>query len=107
MATMLIFHPHQRETRIVDLDARPWLADVEFALGGPVDKVPGFFSIQYDGAVHRCAAFALRNRASRSLNVAATIAWDGALRREMGVGLIRRDGTRAGHLAGPVAVVVR
>jgi hypothetical protein len=56
--------------------------------------------------VHRCVSFALRNRANRSLNVAATIAWDAALRRDMGVGLIRRDGTRADHLAGPVAVVV-
>jgi hypothetical protein len=28
------------------------------------------------------------------------------LRRDMGVGLIRHDGTRADQLAGPVAVVV-
>jgi len=103
---MLIFRPHQREPRIVDLDAAPWMADVEFVLRGPVEKVPGFFSIQHDGAVHRCVAFALRNRASRSLNVAATIAWDAALRRDMGVGLMRHDGTHADHLAGPVAVIV-
>jgi hypothetical protein len=48
----------------------------------------------------------LRERADRSLNVAATIAWDAALRRHMGVGLIRHEGTRADQLAGPVAVVI-
>jgi len=106
MATMLIFRPHQREPRVVDLDAAPWMADVEFVLRGPVERVPGFFSIQHTGAVHRCVAFALRDRADRPLNVAATIARGAALRREMGVGLIRHDGTRADHLVGPVAVVV-
>jgi hypothetical protein len=69
--TILIFQPHRREPQLV-----------EFA-----------------GAVHRCVAFAPRNRVGRPLNVAATIAWDGALRREMGFGLIRRDGTRADQLA--------
>jgi hypothetical protein len=34
---MLIFHPHQPEPRIVDLDARPWMADVDFVLGGPAE----------------------------------------------------------------------
>jgi hypothetical protein len=106
MSTMLVFRPHQREPRVVDLDAAPWMADVEFVLRGPVERVPGFFSVQHAGAVHRCEAFALRERADQSLNVAATIAWDAALRRDMGVGLIRRDGTRADQLAGPVAVVV-
>jgi hypothetical protein len=106
MSTMLIFRPHQREPKVIDLDARPWMADVEFVLGGPAEKVPGFFSIHHAGAVHRCVAFCLRDRADRSLNVAATIAWDAALRRYMGVGLIRHEGTRADQLAGPVAVII-
>jgi len=106
MTTMLIFRPHEREPRIIDIEARPWMADVEFALRGPVERVPGFFSIQHAGAVHRCVAFALRDRADRSTNVAATIARDAALRRDMGVGLIRHDSTRADQLAGPVAVVL-
>jgi len=106
MATLLIFRPHQREPRIVDLDAAPWMADVEFVLRGPAERVPGFFSIQHVGAVHRCVAFALRDCVDRPINVAATIAWDAALRRDMGVGLIRHDGTRADQLAGPVAVIL-
>jgi hypothetical protein len=62
---------------------------------------------EHDGALHRCVAFgSLGSRhAGRSLNVAATIQWDSALRRHMGIGLIRRDGTRADHLAGPVVVL--
>ena len=75
MATLLIFRPHQREPKIVDLDARPWMADVDFVLGGAAEKVPGFFSIHHAGAVHRCVAYALCDRANQSLNVAATIAW--------------------------------
>ena len=105
MATMLIFRPQQREPRIVDLDAAPWMADVECVLHGPAERVPGFFSIEHAGLVHRCVAFASRDRAREPLNVAATIAWDAALRRYMGVGLIRHD-TRADQLAGPVAVVL-
>jgi hypothetical protein len=101
----LIFRPHQRKPRVVDLDASPWMADVDFVLGGPTEKVPGFFSIEHAGTVHRCVAFALRDRSDRSINVAATIAWDAALRRYMGVGLMRHD-TRADQLAGPVAVIV-
>lgn len=73
---MLIFRPHQREPRIVDLDAAPWIADVEFVLRGPAERVPGFLSIQHAGAVHRCVAFVLRDRANHPLNVAATIAWE-------------------------------
>jgi hypothetical protein len=106
MATMLIFRPHEREPKIIDLEARPWMADAEFAPRGPVERVPGFFSIHHAGAVHRCVAFALRDRAGRSVNVAATIAWDAALRRDMGVGLIRRDGTRADQLTGPLALIL-
>jgi len=75
MATMLIFRPHQREPRVVDLEAAPWMRDVDFVLGGPAEKVPGFFYIEHAGSVHRCVALALRDRADRSLNVAATIAW--------------------------------
>lgn len=38
MSTMLIFRPHEREPKIVDLVARPWMADVDFVLGGPSEE---------------------------------------------------------------------
>jgi len=28
---MLIFRPHERQPKIIDLEARPWMADAEFA----------------------------------------------------------------------------
>jgi hypothetical protein len=83
------------------------MREVEVVVGGPFEQIPQFLSIEHDGALHRCVAFAPRNRAGRPVNVAATIAWDGALRREMGFGLIRRDGTRADQLAGSVVVILR
>jgi len=61
------------------LTAAPWMADAEFALRGPVERVPGLFSVQHAGSVHRCDTYALRDRATRPLNVAATIehrSWD-------------------------------
>jgi hypothetical protein len=73
---------------------------------GKVVFIEGQLDAQQNATFGALFASALRDRASRSLNVAATIAWDAALRRDIGVGLIRRDGTRADQLAGPVAVVI-
>lgn len=103
--TVLTFQPYRREPELVEFANAPSIREIEVLVGGPFEQIPEFFSIEHGGAVHRCVAFALRNRAGRPLNVAATIAWDGALRREMGFGLIRRDGTRADHLVGSVVVV--
>jgi len=105
--TILIFQPHRREPQLVEFAGAPSIREVEVVVGGPFEQIPEFLSIEHGGALHRCVAFAPRNRAGRPLNVAATIAWDGALRREMGFGLIRRDGARADQLAGSVVVVVR
>jgi hypothetical protein len=102
--TVLIFRPRQREPRVLEFDAKPSIGEVERVGDGALEQVPGFFSIDHGGAVHRCAAFALRNREDQPLNVSATIAWDSALRRDMGIGLMRRNGTRADQLAGPVVV---
>lgn len=102
---MLIFGPHRREPDVVEFTGAPSRRELEVVVGGPFEQIPAFFSIEHGGAIHRCVAFALRNRAGRPLNVAATIAWDGALRREMGFGLLRGDGTRADDLAGSVVVL--
>jgi hypothetical protein len=103
--TVLIFRPRQREPRALEFDAKPSIGELEQVDDDAFERVPGFFSIEHGGAVHRCAAFALRNRGDQPLNVAATIAWDSALRRDMGIGLMRGNGTRADQLAGPVMVL--
>jgi hypothetical protein len=78
---------------------------VEAIVGGSLKQVPGFLSIEYDGAVRHCVALCLHSHEqNEALNVAATIVWDSALRRDMGIGLIRRDGTRADQLTGTVVV---
>jgi hypothetical protein len=104
---MVVFRPHEREPEVIDFAAEPSVAQVEAIIGGPLEQVPGFLSIEHDGAAHRCVAFGSlgSKRTGQPLNVGATIAWDSALRRTMGIGLIRRDGTRADHLAGSVVVL--
>ena len=102
---MLVFRPHQRDPEVTDFDAEPPLAEVEAIVGGPLRQVPGFLSIEYDCALRRCVALCLQTQNPKEpVNGAATILWDQALRRDMGVGLIRRDGTRADHLTGTVVV---
>lgn len=105
--TMLIFRPHEREPGVIEFVAEPSMAQVERIIEGPRERVPGFFSIEHVGTVRRCTAFGTfgKKKSDRPLNVAATIEWDKALRRDMGIGLIRRDGTRADQLAGPVVVL--
>jgi hypothetical protein len=103
--TVLIFRPQQREPRILELYAKPSMGELESVGDDSFERVPGFFSIEHNGAVHHCVAFALRNRGDQPLNVAATIAWDSALRRDMGIGLMRPNGPRADQLAGPVVVL--
>jgi hypothetical protein len=104
---MLIFRPHERQAEVVEFDAEPSIAAVQRIVGAPLEQVPGFLSIAHDGVIRRCVAFGSRGSTdgSQPLNVSATIEWDGALRRDMGIGLIRQDGSRADHLTGPVVVL--
>ena len=104
--TMLLFLPQARDAELKQFDVAPSMAEVEAVIGGALEQVPGFGSIDYAGSVCRCVALCRRDgkRLGLPLNVAATIMWDGALRREMGIGLIGANGRRADHLVGPVSV---
>jgi hypothetical protein len=103
---MLIYRPREPAPRMLKFATEPSLPEVEAILGGEIKQVPGFLSIEREGIVHRCVALCAKNGGDKKppLNVAATILWDSALRRDMGIGLIRRDGMRADDLAGPVAI---
>jgi hypothetical protein len=107
--TMLVFRPHERVAEVEHFDSEPAMAAVEAILGGPLEQVPGFLSIEYQGAIRPCVALCRQGgkRKGMPLNVAATILWDDALRREMGIGLIGRDGKRADQLVGPVIIFFR
>jgi hypothetical protein len=105
--TMLVYRPSRREPEITEFTSEPQRSHVEAAVGGRLEQVTGFFSIEYEGIIRRCVAFCVKDGKSMalSLNVAATVLWNEALRREMGVGLMRPDGTRADYLVGSVAVL--
>jgi hypothetical protein len=104
---ILVYRPYERKPEVTEFATEPDLAMVEETVGGRIEQVPGFFSIDHDGVVRRCVAFCLKDGKLKNLplNVAATILWDSALRRAMGVGLIRADGTRADYLVGSIAIL--
>lgn len=106
---LLIFRPYESSPVISEFTSEPDIAEVRALVGGELAPVPGFFSIEHDGAVHRCVALCDGDgkRKGLPLNRAATVLWDSALRRDMGVGLIRHDGSRADQLLGVVAVFFR
>src|SRR5207237_4520016 len=88
----IVFRPQQRETEVIGFETEPSMAEVERILEGPLEQVPGFLSIEVGGVVRQCVAFGslASKQGDRPLNVTATIMWDSALRRDMGIGLIRR-----------------
>src|ERR1700674_4213524 len=104
--TRLVYRPRKSEPEITEFAAEPMLAHVEATVGGRLEQVAGFSSIDYDGVVRRCVALCAKDgkQLDLPLNVAATILWDDALRRDIGVGLIRPDGTRADYLVGSIAI---
>ena len=104
---LLIFRPYQSSPAISEFTREPDIAEVRALVGGDLATVPGFLSIEHDGVVRRCVALhdADGKRKGLPLNRTATVLWDSALRRDMGVGLIRHDGSRADQLVGNVAVL--
>ena len=104
--TMLIYRPRERVPQVLKFATEPSIGEMEAILGGQIKKVPGFFSIEHEGIVRRCVALHAEKGSEKKppLNVAATILWDAALRRDLGIGLIGRNGTRADDLSGPVAI---
>ncbi len=104
---LLIYRPFQESAAISGFTHEPDIPELGALVGGELATVAGFLSIEHDGVVHRCVALhdADGKRKGLPLNRTATVMWDSALRRDMGVGLIRRDGSRADHLVGVVAVL--
>ena len=104
---LLLFRPYLSSPDIAAFDVEPNIATMRLLLGGYFEPVPGFLTIEHDGVIHPCVALcrADSKRHGLPLNRAATVLWDSALRRHMGFGLIRPDGSRADHLLGNVAVL--
>jgi DNA-binding NarL/FixJ family response regulator len=83
---LLIFRPYQSSPAISEFTREPDIAEVRALVGGDLATVPGFLSIDHDGAVRRCVALhdADGKRKGLKLNRVATVLWDSALRRDTG-----------------------
>jgi hypothetical protein len=105
--TLLLYRPGARQPEVSDFDREPSLDRVERTIGGRSETVAGFQSIEHRGTIYRCVALAERDAKTKNapLNVAATLSWDAALRRDFGVTLLRAAGPRADALFGSVAVL--
>jgi hypothetical protein len=96
-------------------DASPDLAFLQKAVGGWIQGVPDWRTIDVAGQIQPCVAYCNENGKLEGLplNPAATLAWDAALRRvkdEVGFvvypnGLRKEDGDLTDALVGDVVVV--
>lgn len=102
--TMLIFQADAQRPSAVTLAGPPGIQQLQKAVGGYIEVVPYFDTIEHDGAVHRCAAFCNEEGKLNGLefNARATTLWDAALRRAGGPGLGCRP---VDVLVGPVVVI--
>ena len=105
---LLVYEPADYHPRSIAVDGPPGDAMLRQAVGGEIEDVPGFNSISYEGALHRCVAFCnIQGKGlGLPLNAWATALWHSALRHQgYERGLRREDGTVADRLIGNVVVV--
>jgi hypothetical protein len=105
--TLLVYRPRRRTPDMADFAVEPSRAELERTVGGPLETVAGFLSVEYLGIVRRCVAFADADAKVKKapLNVTATLLWDSALRRDFATSLLRPNGARKDALFGTVAVL--
>ena len=89
------------------LTAPPDLQTMQNAVGGYIEQVPLFLSIERDGAVHECNVFCNEEGKLHHLplNEAATLLWDLAIRRSGRVSLFNAGGKPADVLVGDIIVL--
>jgi hypothetical protein len=78
--TMLIIEPGG-STRLSALERPPSLTQLQTAVGGYIEQVPGFGDIDHNGASHRCIAFCNEDgkRLRLPVNSVATGYWLAAM----------------------------
>jgi hypothetical protein len=105
---MLVFRPYEANPHVIEFQNMPTLEELRAAIGsGHLELVPGFCTIDHCGAVMECIALCDGNgkRKELQINNVATTAWDQALQRDGGVGLLQSNGLPFDFLVGPIAVV--
>ncbi len=98
---LLTILPGQQEPLSRALERPPTLAQLQEAVGGYIEQIPGFTTV--DGA--RCLAFCNEygKQQKLAINLRATRLWHLALPAP---GLLAEDGSLADILVGPIAVVL-
>jgi Domain of unknown function (DUF3846) len=83
------------------------LQQLQEAVGGYIELVPGFTSIDVNGETVACLAFCNEHGKINNLpvNYRATKLWDQALRRDSGRGLSLPAGGIADYLVGSIVIV--
>jgi hypothetical protein len=92
-----------------ELKQVPGLEQLREGVGGSVEQVPMFETINRHGTVRDCVAFCEEDGKAkgRAVNPVATMLWDLALRRaQIGNGLRDSEGRVRDYLVGDVIVVV-
>ena len=104
--TLLVFQPHALP-QVTEFSRPPTLEEVQAAVGGDLQVVPGFRSIRYGNVVMDCVALCNANGKLKGLamNNLATIAWKEGLRRAIEAGLWRSKVMPTDPLVGTVAVL--
>lgn len=105
--TQLLFTPYQVSPAVTELIAKPKLEELQKAVGGYLEQVPGFRTIEHKGAIRPCWALCNEDgkRLELPVNNWATMLWDRALRRSGHPGLITPSGRIADWLVGNVLII--
>ena len=105
--SMIIFHPSKHEPELREFDRPLKLEEMQAAVGGYIELVPGFRTIAFSGVVLDCVALANEYGKINKLplNEAATLAWGHACRRSGWGELYQPDGIPRDWLVGDIAVV--
>jgi hypothetical protein len=106
MAGVLVVIKPNNSVKTTPLTEAPSLDELQEIVGGSIEQVPGFLTIDRDGATHACVAFCNEDGKQQGLmaNAIATECWERSLNRS-GLSLYNRDDTLSDYLAGNVAVL--
>jgi hypothetical protein len=103
--TVLIYQPGKEEPEISEVTKSPTLEFLQGAVGGFIEAVPLFNTIEYKDERRRCVVYCNEEGKLKGLpyNSRATFLWNEALPPP---GLIDKGGAMADVLVGPIVVLL-
>jgi hypothetical protein len=104
--TGLIYRPGGTEPEIHQISGQPTLEWLQHQVGGYIELVPGFVTIELAGVLRDCRTFCNEEGKFHGLpvNLAAMRLWNAALQRQ-GSTLYDKSGAALDHLVGPILVL--